>query len=68
MISNDRAPSGEEWHRSSLGDPTNLYAPFTSKVDWEVSRWAKLRGFGSTAFTDLLKIDGLCDFYPRVLS
>ncbi|KAJ6554870.1 hypothetical protein B0H19DRAFT_1072211 [Mycena capillaripes] len=28
-------------------------------MDWEVARWVKLRGSGSTAFTDLLKIEGV---------
>lgn len=37
----------------------NAYAPFTSRIDWEVARWAKLRGSGSTAFTDLLAIEGV---------
>ncbi|KAH9835183.1 uncharacterized protein C8Q71DRAFT_797434 [Rhodofomes roseus] len=34
----------------------NPYAPFASKMDWEIARWAKLRGSGSTAFSDLLAI------------
>ncbi|KAG2053153.1 hypothetical protein BDR06DRAFT_914253 [Suillus hirtellus] len=29
-------------------------------MDWEVAQWAKLRGPGSTAFTDLLMIEGVC--------
>ncbi|KAF8958080.1 hypothetical protein BDZ97DRAFT_1906593 [Flammula alnicola] len=40
---------------------TGDWAPFQSKMDWEVARWAKLRGQGSTAFTDLLAIDGVRD-------
>ncbi|KAI0712890.1 hypothetical protein C8Q72DRAFT_787768 [Fomitopsis betulina] len=36
---------------------TNLYAPFTSRLDWEIAQWAKLRGPGSTAFSDLLAIE-----------
>lgn len=39
---------------------TNPWAPFASQVDWEVARWAKLRGSGSTAFSDLLAIEGVC--------
>ncbi|KAJ7864581.1 hypothetical protein B0H14DRAFT_3084418 [Mycena olivaceomarginata] len=39
--------------------PNSVYAPFNSKLDWEVARWAKLRGAGSTAFTELLKINGV---------
>lgn len=34
----------------------NPYTPFASRMDWEIARWAKLRGSGSTAFTDLLAI------------
>lgn len=35
------------------------YAPFKSRLDWEVARWAKLRGPGATAVTDLLKIENV---------
>ncbi|KAH7903443.1 hypothetical protein BJ138DRAFT_974905, partial [Hygrophoropsis aurantiaca] len=37
------------------------WAPFTSCIDYELACWAKLRGSGSTAFSDLLAIDGLTD-------
>ena len=37
----------------------NPYAPFASKMDWEIARWAKLRGPGSTAFTELMSIEGV---------
>jgi hypothetical protein len=37
----------------------NVWWPFKSRIDWEVARWAKLRGPGSTAFTMLLSIDGV---------
>ncbi|KAJ7434366.1 hypothetical protein B0H11DRAFT_2258450 [Mycena galericulata] len=55
--------SSEETYRSSLNNSTdgNPYAPFASKMDWDIAKWAKLRGSGSTAFTDLLQIDGLRD-------
>lgn len=50
-----------------LGDvdaSSNFWAPFTSKLDWEVAKWAKLRGAGSTAFSDLLAIEGVrCTLY-----
>lgn len=46
-------------HDLNTVDPNNLYAPFTSKMDWEVARWAKLRGAGSTSFNDLTKIEGV---------
>ncbi|KAI0348983.1 hypothetical protein OH77DRAFT_1415714, partial [Trametes cingulata] len=35
------------------------YAPFTSRIDWEIARWAKMRGPGSTAVSELLQIEGL---------
>ncbi|KAG1770541.1 hypothetical protein EDD22DRAFT_977201 [Suillus occidentalis] len=38
-----------------------VWAPFTSHIDYEVARWAKLRGQGSTAFSDLLNIEGVCE-------
>jgi hypothetical protein len=41
-------------------DPaTNPFAPFLSKLDWEVARWAKLRGPGSTAFSELMGIESV---------
>ncbi|KAF9474258.1 hypothetical protein BDN70DRAFT_815973 [Pholiota conissans] len=30
-------------------------------MEWEVARWAKLRGPGSTAFSELLEIDGVVE-------
>lgn len=41
------------------GQDKNPWAPFNSKRDWEVALWAKLRGPGSTAFSDLLSIPGV---------
>ena len=45
-----------------VGDGTkdNPYHPFSTRMEWEVARWAKLRGSGSTAFSDLLAIEGVC--------
>lgn len=43
------------------GSAKNPWAPFNSQMDWEVAQWAKLRGPGSTAFTDLLTIEGVCE-------
>ncbi|KAF7336396.1 hypothetical protein MVEN_02188200 [Mycena venus] len=59
-LSDKRDATSEELYRSDIQTSAkNPYAPFTSKTDWEIARWAKLRGSGSTAFTDLLKIDGV---------
>ncbi|CDO69802.1 hypothetical protein BN946_scf184766.g47 [Trametes cinnabarina] len=42
----------------SLSDPdhSNPYAPFVSKIDWEFACWAKMRGPGLTAVSELLAI------------
>ncbi|KAJ6475861.1 hypothetical protein DFH09DRAFT_952625 [Mycena vulgaris] len=60
-VSSIISETSEQAYKSSLADSagTNPYAPFTSKMDWEIAKWAKLRGSGSTAFTDLLHIDGV---------
>ncbi|KAJ7252923.1 hypothetical protein C8J57DRAFT_1187466 [Mycena rebaudengoi] len=62
-IPSENSQRTEDTYRSSLDNSTdtNPYAPFKSKMDWEVAKWAKLRGSGSTAFTDLLHIDGVRD-------
>jgi hypothetical protein len=46
-------------YRSTVDGLTNAWAPFTSKLDWDIAKWAKLWGAGSTAFSDLLAIDGV---------
>ncbi|KAJ7750295.1 hypothetical protein B0H16DRAFT_1663370 [Mycena metata] len=56
-----RGEPGYESYKAKLGDPDNVWAPFTSKLEWELAQWAKLRGPGSTAFTDLLKIGGITE-------
>ena len=42
-------------------DATNPYSPFISELDWHVARWIKLRGPGSNATTEFLKIPGVVD-------
>ncbi|KAJ7736807.1 hypothetical protein B0H16DRAFT_1326346 [Mycena metata] len=59
IMSEERVASSEAKYGDALGQSSTVYAPFASKMDWEIARWAKLRGSGSTAFTDLLKIDGV---------
>ncbi|KAI9435011.1 hypothetical protein F5148DRAFT_1294986 [Russula earlei] len=46
---------------STINGLTNPWAPFASKIDWEIAKWAKLQGAGSTAFLDLLAIGGVCE-------
>ncbi|KAI0060629.1 hypothetical protein BV25DRAFT_1789248, partial [Artomyces pyxidatus] len=37
----------------------NIWAPFSCKFEWDIVQWAKMRGPTSTAFTELLKIEGM---------
>lgn len=46
-------------YSASLGDTNNIYAPFSSRLEWEIASWAKLRGPSSTAFSELMDIEGV---------
>ncbi|THU82700.1 hypothetical protein K435DRAFT_444376 [Dendrothele bispora CBS 962.96] len=53
---------GFEAYQSKIpGSSENVWAPFASKMDWEIAHWAKMRGTGSTAFSDLLAIQGVAE-------
>ena len=49
----------ETQYDQDITDANNPYSPFASRLDWEVARWAKLRGPGSTAVSELFAIDGV---------
>ena len=57
-----REESRDRSYGASLGGGDNPWAPFHSKKDWEIAQWAKLRGVGSTAFSEVLAIDGVSFF------
>ncbi|THV04071.1 hypothetical protein K435DRAFT_650090 [Dendrothele bispora CBS 962.96] len=48
-------------YEKEIGRTTNIWAPFTSEIDWNLARWAKLRGPSSTALNELLAIKGVAD-------
>ena len=52
-------PSEYESQAMLMGSP---WAPFQSQLEWEVARWAKLRGGTSTAVSELLAIPGVRAF------
>ncbi len=57
------------YQQYAAANAQNPYHPFASKLDWQVARWAKMRGPGSTAVTELLEIDEVShDFDIRALS
>ena len=41
----------------------NEWAPFSSRTEWELAHWAKFRGLGVGAFSELLKVDGVSQFF-----
>ena len=44
---------------SNTSTSENPYAPFKDRLNWEIARWAKLRGPSSTACSELLSIPGV---------
>ncbi|KAG1776445.1 hypothetical protein EV702DRAFT_1198144 [Suillus placidus] len=46
-------------YKDVLQGAENVWAPFVSCIDYEVAKWAKLCGSGSTAFSELLTINGM---------
>ena len=56
------APTPGTTHAPPLQQATStgsLWAPFQSQLDWDIARWAKLRGQTSTAVSELLAIPGV---------
>jgi hypothetical protein len=58
-------PSSDEAYCSTLSEDggNDPFYPFSSKLEWEFAKWAKLHGSNITAsaVTDLLSIDGVSD-------
>ncbi|KAH9015557.1 hypothetical protein EDB84DRAFT_1633781 [Lactarius hengduanensis] len=48
-------------YEAKIGDTSqsNPYAPFASSLDWQIAKWSKLRGPSSTAFTEMMAIEGV---------
>ncbi|RPD60944.1 hypothetical protein L226DRAFT_545471 [Lentinus tigrinus ALCF2SS1-7] len=56
-IDDEHEDTEYEQFQSTLGDQDdNPYAPFLLRIDWEIAKWAKMRGPGSTAVSELLQI------------
>ena len=51
--------NGYHSYKHQMTNSESCWAPFKSKIEWEIARWAKLRGPSSTAFDDLLGIEGV---------
>jgi hypothetical protein len=51
--------AGYSGYVEQTGSQENIWAPFKSKLEWEIVQWAKLRGPGAIAFMELLEIEGV---------
>jgi hypothetical protein len=61
-IHSEGIPTMKEYENTLGGPLPNRFAPFNSQTDWELAKWAKLRGPSSTAFTELMGVKGVCLF------
>ncbi|GLB39850.1 putative protein Coprinopsis cinerea okayama7 130 [Lyophyllum shimeji] len=61
VFASEERDGNDHYSQSVGGDPENIYAPFRSQLEWEVARWAKLQGPSSTAFTELMSIEGVVE-------
>ena len=54
-------PDANWCYAEHLADTTgrNPYWPFASQLDWKVAHWAKMRGPGSMAVSELLRIESV---------
>ena len=52
----------DKYGYTAYANHSNVYAPFASELDWQVAKWAKLRGPGSNAFSELLKIPEVSNY------
>jgi hypothetical protein len=50
----------QNYRATFSGQDKNPWAPFSSEKDWELALWSKVRGPGSTAFSELIAIPGVC--------
>ena len=59
VYTNHNRIDGNTAYISQISDPENPFSPFSSKIEWEIVHWAKTRGPSSTAFTELMNIEGV---------
>lgn len=58
----------ENYGFTAYAHSNNIYSPFLSEIDWKVAQWAKLRGPGSTAVSELLSIPQVSAMYFNYIS
>jgi hypothetical protein len=67
-IHSNGIPTMKEFDNTLGGPPSNPYSPFSSQTDWELAKWAKLQGPGSTAFTELMGVTNVWSQFSIALS
>jgi hypothetical protein len=50
---------GNAAYTSQINNADNPFSPFSTRIDWEIAHWAKTWGPSSTAFTELMSIEGV---------
>lgn len=55
----NHANTHDDQYASTVKFNENIWAPFKSRLDWDLAQWAKMRGPGSTALSELLGIEGV---------
>ena len=53
-----------DYYQKQCGN-SKEYAPFASRMNWDIARWAKLHGITSTAVSELLGIKGVGFYTTR---
>ncbi|RXW20300.1 hypothetical protein EST38_g5564 [Candolleomyces aberdarensis] len=54
--------SAQEQYPTKVFDERNIYSPFSSKLEWDIARWAKFQNhLSASAVTELLSIDGVVE-------
>jgi hypothetical protein len=62
-----RKDSMDHRYNTAVNGSTNPWAPFQSKLDWEIAQWAKVRSPGSNAFSELLSLGGVIHYISHSL-
>jgi hypothetical protein len=66
-VSLEGVPTMKEYENNLGGPTTNPYSPFNSEIDWNLAKWARLRGPSATAFTESLQINSVCPIHtPKI--
>ena len=66
-VGSHRSGDFAAYEASIQAEENNPYAPFKTRMEWEVAKWAKLYGPGANSLTKLLSIPEVCNLLNSVL-